>query len=75
MTTTLEAIYERGVLRPSHSIPLAEGTRVQITLTTSDVLPKATQTSGRFSWKKMELAQDGYSGSVADELIRQRREE
>ena len=35
MTTTLEATYEKGVLRLSEPIPLAEGTRVQVTVTTS----------------------------------------
>jgi predicted DNA-binding antitoxin AbrB/MazE fold protein len=36
MTTTLEATYEQGILRLSQPIPLAEGTRVQVTVTTSD---------------------------------------
>ncbi len=32
MTTTVEAIYEQGVLRLAHTIPLAEGTRVEVTV-------------------------------------------
>jgi predicted DNA-binding antitoxin AbrB/MazE fold protein len=36
MTTTLEATYEQGVLRLAQPIPLAEGTRVQVTVTTHE---------------------------------------
>lgn len=32
MTTTVEAIYEAGVLRPLEPLDLAEGTRVAVTL-------------------------------------------
>ena len=30
MTTTVEAIYENGVLRPVQAIPVAEGSRVEV---------------------------------------------
>lgn len=43
MTTTLEATYEQGVLRLSEPIPLAEGTRVHVTVTTSE--PESTEES------------------------------
>jgi len=33
MTTTAAAIYEHGVLRPLSPLPLAEGTRVEVTVT------------------------------------------
>ena len=32
MTTTVAAIYEQGILRLAHTIPLAEGTRVEVTV-------------------------------------------
>ena len=32
MTTTAAAIYENGVLRPLSPLPLAEGTRVEVTV-------------------------------------------
>lgn len=33
MTTTAAAIYEHGVLRPLSPLPLAEGARVEVTVT------------------------------------------
>lgn len=36
MITTIEAIYEQGVLRPLESISLTEGTRVKITILSSE---------------------------------------
>jgi len=34
MTTTLEAVYERGVLRLKEPVALADGTVVEVTITT-----------------------------------------
>ena len=42
MTTTVEAIYEGGVLRPTQPIPLAEGTRVDVVIITREVATEAT---------------------------------
>ena len=36
MTTTVEAIYEQGVFKLKQPIPLADGTRVEITIVTSE---------------------------------------
>lgn len=36
MTTTIEVIYERGLLRPLQPLALAEGAKVEITLRTPD---------------------------------------
>ena len=36
MTRTIEAIYERGVLRLKEPVALADGTIVEVTITTSD---------------------------------------
>ena len=36
MTTTVAAIYEQGVLRLAHTIPLEEGARVEVTINTPD---------------------------------------
>ncbi|EDY18735.1 Protein of unknown function DUF104 [Chthoniobacter flavus Ellin428] len=33
MTTTAAAVYEKGVLRPLSPLPLAEGARVEVTVT------------------------------------------
>jgi predicted DNA-binding antitoxin AbrB/MazE fold protein len=36
MTTTIEAVYERGVLRLKEPVALADGTVVEVTITTSE---------------------------------------
>lgn len=36
MTTTIEAVYERGVLRLKEPIALADGTIVEVTITTTE---------------------------------------
>jgi len=36
MTTTIEAVYERGVLRLKEPVALADGTIVEVTITTSE---------------------------------------
>ena len=36
MTTTIQAVYERGVLRLKEPIGLADGTTVEVTITTSE---------------------------------------
>ena len=42
MATTVEAIYEGGVLRPTQPISLAEGTRVDVVIITREVATEAT---------------------------------
>lgn len=37
MTLTVEAIYEQGVLRLSQSIPLPEGTRVEVMVISPEI--------------------------------------
>jgi predicted DNA-binding antitoxin AbrB/MazE fold protein len=41
MTTTAAAIYENGVLRPLSPLPLAEGARVEVTVTDEAATPPA----------------------------------
>ncbi|MCC5621036.1 antitoxin family protein [Nostoc sp. CHAB 5715] len=40
MTITIEAVYEQGVLRLSQPIPLAEGTRVEVTVISTEAKPQ-----------------------------------
>ena len=37
MTTTIEAVYERGVLRLKEPVALADGTIVEVTITTNEI--------------------------------------
>ena len=39
MTTTISAVYENGVLRPTQPVDLAEGETVQVTLTRKAATP------------------------------------
>lgn len=39
MTTTIEAVYERGVLRLKEPVALADGTIVEVTITTNEPPP------------------------------------
>lgn len=36
MQTTMEAVYEHGVLRPLQALPLAEGSRVEVIVTLTE---------------------------------------
>jgi predicted DNA-binding antitoxin AbrB/MazE fold protein len=36
MTTKVEAVYEHGVLRPSHPLPLEDGTQVDVLVLSED---------------------------------------
>jgi predicted DNA-binding antitoxin AbrB/MazE fold protein len=49
MALTVEAIYENGVLKPAHPLPLNEHTRVRVTVETPtlDIL----QAHGLLGWK------------------------
>lgn len=41
MTTTFEAVYERGVLRPLKPVELPEGTKVEVTVRPGSPSPKS----------------------------------
>ena len=51
MTTTAAAIYENGVLRPLSPLPLAEGTRVEVTVRheAASLAPKAGRTGAELA--------------------------
>lgn len=74
MTTTVKAIYERNSFRVADPLPIREGEEVTLTIATkdSDLNPPRP----RFRWETGPiLPSDSYSGSVADELRRQRDED
>jgi predicted DNA-binding antitoxin AbrB/MazE fold protein len=45
----VEAVYENGVLKPAHALPLAEHEKVQITINSQPSRVRAT--AGMFGWK------------------------
>jgi predicted DNA-binding antitoxin AbrB/MazE fold protein len=75
MTTTADAIYENGVLRPLTPLPLAEGARVEVTVTDRGVSPPA-EGAGRagdllraVAALPMEASEAGFSGRKHDRVL------
>ncbi|MEP6669177.1 MAG: antitoxin family protein [Chthoniobacter sp.] len=74
MTTTAAAIYENGVLRPLSPLPLAEGARVEVTVTDSAPAPqpsvaRAIERMREIAALPMESEQDGFSGKDHDSVL------
>jgi len=74
MTTTAAAIYENGVLRPLSPLPLAEGARVEVTVTdeaSSSVAEISTVASllRQIAALPMESSDAGFSGRDHDRIL------
>jgi predicted DNA-binding antitoxin AbrB/MazE fold protein len=71
MTITTEAVYEQGVLKIPQPIPLAEGTRVEVIVITTEV--SENRTSGEILAKiaalPLEGKNDGFSGRDHDTIL------
>jgi predicted DNA-binding antitoxin AbrB/MazE fold protein len=72
MTLAIEAIFEKGVLKPVQPLHLAEQQKVRLFVDT-DALATAPVPK-RWHWEEAQALEDHFGGAVADELIRQRRE-
>ena len=75
MTTTAAAIYEHGMLRPLAPLPLAEGARVEVTVT-DDASPSQAAGIGSASELLREVAglpvesgDDGFSARDHDRVL------
>jgi len=75
MTTTAAAIYENGVLRPLSPLPLAEGARVEVTVTDHAASPP-TEVAGdaadllrAVAALPMESSEAGFSGRDHDRVL------
>lgn len=72
MTITIEAVYEQGLLRLSQPIPLAEGTRVEVTVISTDAKPK-DKTPGEIlaeiAAMPLEVSNDKFSGRDHDKIL------
>jgi predicted DNA-binding antitoxin AbrB/MazE fold protein len=72
MTTTIEAVYERGVLRLKEPISLADGTIVEVTITTSEP-DRDTKTPAEILSAIASLPIDGdgseFSGRDHDKIL------
>ena len=78
MTTTVEAVYESGSLRLLTPVTLAEGTHVQVTMTSSEDIPSASQEDRvktsleillAIAAMPMESPDDGFSGADHDRIL------
>lgn len=76
MTTTVDVLFENGVLKPVQPIALAEGARVHLTLALDgeeESVP--SKKPARSSWEKMLFGRSPSNVSVSDEVRRQRDQE
>jgi predicted DNA-binding antitoxin AbrB/MazE fold protein len=75
MTTTAAAIYEHGVLRPLSPLPLAEGARVEVTVTDDPSSAQATENGQAGDLLRavaalpMESGDAGFSGRDHDRIL------
>jgi predicted DNA-binding antitoxin AbrB/MazE fold protein len=73
MTTTLDAVYTRGVLRLSGVLPLPENARVRVTIETDAALPAGADPE-RAAWlmrgeESLRNAWDNPDDEVFNELL------
>lgn len=72
MTTTVEAIYEQGVLRLKEPIALAEGAQVEVIVITRDAIQNGAHPAEILSTiaaLPLEGKNDGFSGRDHDEIL------
>ncbi len=65
MTITIEAVYEQGVLRLLQPIPLAEGTRVEVTVISTEAKPQnktPREILAQIAAIPLEVSNDKFSG-------------
>lgn len=70
MTHAVEAVFENGVLKPMNHLDLVEHQKVQLLI---EVKPPVGK-DHRWHWREAQSIDDGFSGSVANEVVRQRCE-
>lgn len=73
-TTTIEAVYEPGVLRLSRPIDLAEGTRVDVIVIPQTSSPNPTKRTPaeiamRIAAMPMQSSAEGFSGEDHDRIL------
>ena len=71
VTTTLEAIYENGVLKLSRKLPLPDKTLVKVTIESSSVRDQDTERCGwlEFSEQTLTLTWGNPDDDVFNELL------
>jgi predicted DNA-binding antitoxin AbrB/MazE fold protein len=70
MTISTEAIYEQGVLKLTQPIPLAEGTRVEVTIATPvSTHPSPSQILAEIAALPLEGDRSNFSGRDHDQVL------
>ena len=72
MTTTIEAVYEGGVLRLKEPVALADGTIVEVTITTSELSGEnktPAEILSSIASLPMEGDGQGFSGRDHDKIL------
>lgn len=72
MNITIEAVYEQGVLRLSQPIPLAEGTRVEVTVISTGAKPEnktPREILAQIAAMPLEVSNDKFSGRDHDTIL------
>lgn len=72
MAISIEAVYEEGVLRLSQPIPLAEGTRVEVIVISTEAKPKvqsAKDILAKIASMPLEGSNDRFSGRDHDSIL------
>ena len=72
VTLAVDAIFENGVLKPLNLLELAEHQKVHLIVETNATAPDPAH--ARWHWQEAQAIQDGFAGTVAEEIARQRRE-
>lgn len=71
MTRTIEAVFEDGVLKPVNQLDLPEHQKVHVLIEVDSLVAGEGHA---WHWQESRSINDGFDGSVADEVLRQRRE-
>jgi predicted DNA-binding antitoxin AbrB/MazE fold protein len=72
MNRTVSAIFEKGVFRPTESVALSEGAKVELTVRTPDAVPangSVAETLARIAALPVEGDRDPFSGADHDSVL------
>jgi predicted DNA-binding antitoxin AbrB/MazE fold protein len=69
MSTTIQAIYEHGLIRPLDETSLSEGEELEIILLTRKKKPDAAKILSEIAQLEMEGEMDDFSGQDHDKIL------
>ncbi len=69
MSKQIQAVYERGVIRPLEPVALAEGERLDVILLTRDAPQTLAQALAHIAALPLENTSDSFSGQDHDAVL------